>query len=47
MIKLVPGKADTTKLSIVDAPKTGVAYKFGFYQEELKKIKADINYLNN
>ena len=28
---------ETKKLAVVASPKTGVAYKFGFYQEELKK----------
>ena len=37
MTKLVPGKEETKELSVVSSPKTGVAYKFGFYQEELKK----------
>ena len=37
MIKRVAGKEETKELSIVASPKTGVAYKFGFYQEEQKK----------
>jgi hypothetical protein len=38
MIKRVAGKEETKTLSIVDSPKTGVAYKFGFKQEQLGKV---------
>jgi hypothetical protein len=38
MIKRVAGKEETKTLSIVDSPKTGVAYKFGFKQEGLGKV---------
>ena len=37
MTKRVAGKEETKKLAVVSSPKTGVAYKFGFYQEALGK----------